>query len=420
MWISFAQAVYGSFPFWGRGYDLLAWSPNCRSEWLAWLRETCPKIGQPLAGSPIHGLFALKADRKTWAIIGLSDQGTDDHGRPGAMAFHALFVGRRDYERLGANPFLLASCLRSNWTADTRELPVGTVAIDLQNEGPTPSGQAVRIAAEIRGGRRRVVSAEAPIDDLARQVWTALPISVRRTATLATWSFADGLDCDLRAVLGPPEQTQGVEGKVPRARIGTGAILAAVVGLLILGLAAIWLIWRPAGPVAIEPGRPPSRAGLEAVLKPEDVAQVRDRLAVLADRMGLEFDTGGDPSAVMARISESARYRGRWLSDDERRRLRQDPDPEAVRALSWDEHLRRFAADRPLPNDFDRGPVRWQLAVLAWSFHLETTAGEPPVEVLRRLEDWLSVDVATRPSPLSDHYPTLADYGRFLSRMPRR
>ena len=33
--VRFEQAVYGSFPFWDRGYALLAHSPGCRPEWLA-------------------------------------------------------------------------------------------------------------------------------------------------------------------------------------------------------------------------------------------------------------------------------------------------------------------------------------------------------------------------------------------------
>ena len=38
------QAVYGSFPFWRRGYGVLARSAGCRAEWLAELRIVCQRI----------------------------------------------------------------------------------------------------------------------------------------------------------------------------------------------------------------------------------------------------------------------------------------------------------------------------------------------------------------------------------------
>ncbi|MFO0956023.1 MAG: hypothetical protein U0800_01005 [Isosphaeraceae bacterium] len=428
MYIGFEQAVYGSFPFWDRGYDMLAKSPDCRPEWLAWLRETCPKVGQPPAGSPIHGLFALKADRKTWAIVGLSDQGTDDRGRPGAMAFHALFVGRRDYERLGALPFLMAPYLQSSWPAGTRELPAGRAEIVVAGERSSPSDEAARVAADLRRGHRRVIPAQGPIDDLARQVWLALPIRNRRASTLATWSFAEGLGCDLQAIRAsatpagpaetPPRDTRPSRRTPLLPALG---LAAAIVGL---GLPFLFLATRRVGPrdgpAVVERPEPPPRVGYEVPPNPDEFARLRDRLAVLADRVGVEIGPGDEPSAVMVRLADSAHYRGRWLEDRERNQLRRDPDPEAARALSWDGHVRRFAPDRPLPPGFETGPIRWQLAVLAWSFHLETRVDEPPAEALLRLEDWLSVDVATRPSPLASRHPALDDYGRFLSRLPRR
>ena len=125
--VRFEQAVYGSFPFWDRGYAVLAHSAGCRPEWLAELRTACQRCGEPPAGlAPADSLFALRLECGPWMIVGVYPQGCDDQGRPGALAFHALFVGRWAYRWTGADPFAFAGCLRSDWTAadQDRSLPV--------------------------------------------------------------------------------------------------------------------------------------------------------------------------------------------------------------------------------------------------------------------------------------------------------
>jgi hypothetical protein len=80
----------------------------------------------------------------------------------------------------------------------------------------------------------------------------------------------------------------------------------------------------------------------------------------------------------------------------------------------------RFRADRPLPQDFAVGPLRWQLRTLAWSFHVtpdeRTSLGELP----HALADALAVEGSIRPGALGARYPALNSYARFLSRLPRR
>jgi Raf kinase inhibitor-like YbhB/YbcL family protein len=39
--------------------------------------------------------------------------------------------------------------------------------------------------------------------------------------------------------------------------------------------------------------------------------------------------------------------------------------------------VRRFTDDRALPKGFARGPLRWQLDTLAWSFHLDDDPDAP-------------------------------------------
>ena len=48
--VRFEQAVYGSFPFWDRGYALLAQSPGCRPEWLAEFLAACQRYRRAARG----------------------------------------------------------------------------------------------------------------------------------------------------------------------------------------------------------------------------------------------------------------------------------------------------------------------------------------------------------------------------------
>src|SRR3954466_7946313 len=53
--VRFEQAVYGSFPFWDKGYAVLAQSPGCRPEWLAGLRAAGQRDGEGAAGGGGEG-----------------------------------------------------------------------------------------------------------------------------------------------------------------------------------------------------------------------------------------------------------------------------------------------------------------------------------------------------------------------------
>jgi hypothetical protein len=204
--VRFEQAVYGSFPFWHRGYAVLAHSEGCRPEWLAELRSVCQRCGEPPTGLiPAHSLFALRLKCGPWMIVGAYPQGRDDRDRPGAMAFHALFVGRWAYQWIGADPFAIALAMRGDWSAADRDrlLPAITWASD---GAGTPSHSApgldrdprlVPIVSALAQGRRAVVQSSEPIDGLARSVWCALPRSVRRRATVATWAFDNANHFDL-------------------------------------------------------------------------------------------------------------------------------------------------------------------------------------------------------------------------------
>ena len=91
---------------------MLARSAGCRPEWLAELRTACQRYGEPPTGAAqADGLFALRLESGPWMIVGVHPQGCDDRDRPGALAFHALFVGRWAYRWAGADPFAFAGAI---------------------------------------------------------------------------------------------------------------------------------------------------------------------------------------------------------------------------------------------------------------------------------------------------------------------
>jgi hypothetical protein len=206
----FEQAVYGSFPFWSRGYGVLARSAGCRPEWLAVFKATCQHYGErPAGATDASAFFSKRIDRGPWMIVGVSPQGQDDAGRPGALAFHALFVGPWTYARAGADPFAFASRLRSDWTpADLDAVLLPDIAPIRREMGRDSSGSAMPDADERRGtivdamvrGRRVIVHSAEPIDALARDVWRTLPFRVRLRASVATWAFDNANRFDLVAL----------------------------------------------------------------------------------------------------------------------------------------------------------------------------------------------------------------------------
>jgi hypothetical protein len=142
-------------------------------------------------------------------IVRMSPQGCDDQGRPGALAFHALFVSRWTYWRAGANPFALAENLRSLWSDSDQDalLPsscriIGRGAFR-QTGGPDPPIRTetfFQIVQALAHGRRVAVQSTEPIDDLARAVWHELPLHIRLRASVATWAYDNSNAFDLVAL----------------------------------------------------------------------------------------------------------------------------------------------------------------------------------------------------------------------------
>ncbi|HEX8204331.1 MAG TPA: GGDEF domain-containing protein, partial [Isosphaeraceae bacterium] len=346
--IRFEQAVYGSFPFWDRGYDVLARSPGCRPEWLAGLRDVCQRYGErPRGAAEAGGLFALRLPGGPWAIVGPSVQGTDDRGRPGALAFHALLLSPRDYRRAGCSPFALAGALRRRWGPETTSLPSGTWLVGPPGPPAAENDRARRIAAALARGRRVAVEADGPMDELAGRVWNLLPARVRRRASVATWAFGNANRFDLVALprlagaeldasyVDPDAEASGpgpVAGTRQAVRPRAAGLwpLLGIAAFLIASAALVLAVLRTGGgsdapATAPETTRPaPDPASYPgARIDPLERSRVAEGLADLAERFGVAAvgAPDGDPVALMTRLAERLRDRGPVLAAEELRRL---------------------------------------------------------------------------------------------------
>ena len=86
----------------GAGYGILARSSGCRPEWIAALKAACQRYGErPLGTSEAEGLFAIRPGSRALDDRGRLSPGLRRSGPAGALAFHALFVGRWTYAWAG-------------------------------------------------------------------------------------------------------------------------------------------------------------------------------------------------------------------------------------------------------------------------------------------------------------------------------
>lgn len=202
--LRYEQAVYGSFPFWSRGYAILAASPGCPPGWREAMRTACQRFGERPAGvDRFQSRFVLPIGRSTRMIVQVDSTAQDDHGRPGALVFHALFVSRWAYFRAGGSPWAFAPGFRTDWTAADEDADLSQGALKPARLAPEPEGppdpRVAPIVEALSRRRRVVVQTPAPADELFQAVWRRLPGRIRRRTSIATWAFGNANPFDLLA-----------------------------------------------------------------------------------------------------------------------------------------------------------------------------------------------------------------------------
>ena len=89
--LTIEQALYGGHDT--GGYRFLARSPEFLEEWLPEAQRLCTGFGEPLPGMGLStAVFAQPFGRHHVAVVQVADQGSDDAGRPVALAFHLLIL----------------------------------------------------------------------------------------------------------------------------------------------------------------------------------------------------------------------------------------------------------------------------------------------------------------------------------------
>jgi len=203
--VRYEQAVYGSFPFWDKGYATLAQSPGVKPQWLSEFRTACQKFGERPASitEPPQALFCMRIASGPYLIVGVGSPGSDDRGRPGALCFHGLFVPIREFRKARFDPFTMTEAVRREWSAEETSLPVGEWTIEppvADSLDPIDHDIDRRYLTSVLIERRRVaVESSTPIDRLAERVWFHLPTKVRRRASVATLAYGNGNQFDLVA-----------------------------------------------------------------------------------------------------------------------------------------------------------------------------------------------------------------------------
>jgi hypothetical protein len=206
--LSIEQAVYSSQ---GRGgYQFRARSPGFTDDWLAEAERLCTGFGErPANVACPAAIFAQPFGMDQVAVVQVADQGTDDAGRPGALAFHLLILPRTAYHALLGDPFLIAERFPPPWHArDTlptlswpaEPLPTRSVA-EVQELLKRPDSATLLGGTQaLIDGSRLVFERPAPDPDLLRGLWKLLPASTRCQLWPASFAFGNALIFHVLAV----------------------------------------------------------------------------------------------------------------------------------------------------------------------------------------------------------------------------
>ena len=216
--IPIEQALYGGQG--PGGYQFLGRSPGFLDDWLPEAERLCTAFGDRPAGVTCPGcVFAQPFGRQHVAVVQAADQGTDDTGRPGALAFRLLVLPRPAYADLGGDPFLIADRFPPPWHARgvlpslawEGGPPSPRTLAQVQQVLQRPGGDSLFPDAQVpRGGSqvllggcqalvdgaKLVFERPAPDTDLLRALWTLLPTTTRTALWPASFAFGNALPFD--------------------------------------------------------------------------------------------------------------------------------------------------------------------------------------------------------------------------------
>jgi hypothetical protein len=412
------QAIYGGQD--AGGYRFLARSSGFLDDWLSEAQRLCTGFGDRPAGvtCPL-AVFARPFGSRHVAVVQAADQGRDDAGRPGALAFRLLVLPSALYADLGGDPFLAAAAFPPAWEA-RGELPAlswsagpppkRTVA-DLRrvlDVAPERTALLLGGAQVLVDGGRLVFERPAPDPQLLADLWMLLPTSTRTTLWPATFAFGNAHGFHVLAV--PQARGADYEHYVPEAQAGdypegryelalqtavesgdqaeVDALFArrsrkqtlrlAVVLLLVFLIVPPLVLGLPLGKRDRRPAPPkkdgaskPEKAAEPLKLPPADAfvpltapqrKQFAAHLKQIGDRLGVDLPAGDSEAELGEAVVELDR------ALDRKRRPARDPG-----------------------NLTDLGPAQRRLRALAWKHGVGEYAepGLNPVEVLERLESRL-------------------------------
>jgi hypothetical protein len=415
--IPIEQAIYGGQG--PGGYQFLGRSPGFADDWQPEAERLCTAFGERPAGVSCPGcVFAQPLGKRHVAVVQVADQGADDTGRPGALAFRLLVLDRTAYAHLGSDPFALALRYPPPWQA-RGVLPTLTWA-----DGPPPPrtvAQVQQVLQRSRGpslfedaevprggsqvllggcqalvdGARLVFERSAPDTDLLRSLWTLLPLSTRAARWPASFAFGNALHFDALVVprVVPEEypnyKTEAQAADYPEGRYELSLQIAAesgnqrdldalfarrspadtfrlvviiLIALLVLTALVRWLPIPGAGPPPEPPATPAQQktaldlppAGDFPALNADERQRLAAALQEKATQVGADVPPGASVEQLLAAID----------------RKLGTPDPSRDPG--------------PLP---DQGPPQRQLRVLLWKQGVAryNDARLNPVELVEQL-----------------------------------
>jgi len=193
------QAIYGSQE--SGGYRFLARSAGFAEDWLSEAERLCMGFGERPAETVCPAcVFARPFGSRQVAIVQVADQGPDDAGRPGALAFYLLILPHPLYLDLGGDPFFIAEQFPAPWqmrgelpalTWAAGAPPARTVAI-LQKTLNVPYSATLLGGVQILlDGGRIVFERSSPDSAILRSLWALLPASERGTLWPASFAFSN-------------------------------------------------------------------------------------------------------------------------------------------------------------------------------------------------------------------------------------